>query len=216
MTQKIALVTGASRGFGAACAEAMAAAGYHVVALARTVGGLEELDDRIRAAGGSATLVPLDVTDDGGLQRLCLSVHDRWGGLDLWLHSAIFAAPLSPVGHIPEKDWEKSVKVNIHATQRLVAMVEPLLRARKGSAVLPVEDVAGQKFHACYGTAKAAQKAIWDSWAQESAQTGPVVRCFQARPMPTALRARFYPGEDRSKLVEPRQEAARLMQALAG
>ncbi|HBN30878.1 MAG TPA: oxidoreductase, partial [Rhodobacteraceae bacterium] len=89
MSPKIALITGASRGFGAAMAEGLAAAGYHVLALARTVGALEELDDRIQATGGSATLVPLDINDQAGLERLCLSIYERWGGLDLWLHSAI-------------------------------------------------------------------------------------------------------------------------------
>jgi len=215
MTEKTALITGASRGFGAAFGEAVAEQGVHVIALGRTVGALEDLDDRIRAKGGTATLVPLDITDEGGLQRLCLSIFERWGGLDIWLHSAIFAGPLSPVAHVPEKDWDKSVAINIHATQRLIALVEPLLKARKGTAILPVEDVAGQKFHAAYGAAKAAQKAIWDSWAAESAATGPKVRTFAARPMPTALRARFYPGEDRAKLHQPKDEAARLLAVLS-
>jgi len=216
MTEKVALVTGASRGFGAAAAEAMAAAGYHVIALARTVGGLEDLDDRITAAGGSTTLVPLDITDDAGLARMCLSIYERWGGVDLWLHTAIFAGPLSPAGHVPETDWDKTVATNIHATQRLVAMVDPLLRARKGTAILPVDPVAGQKFQAAYGAAKSAQRAIWDSWAAESTSTGPNVTTFAPNPMPTALRARFYPGEDRDRLTDPQIEAARLLASLDG
>ena len=214
MTDKIALITGASRGFGAASAEALAARGYHVIAVARTVGALEELDDRIQAKGGSATLVPLDITDKAGIERLCLSIHQRWGGVDLWLHSAIFAGPLSPVAHVPDKDWDKTVTTNIHTTQRLIAMVEPLLKARGGMAVLPIEDVSGHKFHAAYGAAKTAQRALWDSWAAESVNTGPKVATFAPKPMPTALRARFYPGEDRSKLTPPSDEAARMMALL--
>jgi len=214
MTEKIALVTGASRGFGAAVAEALAAKGVHVIALSRTVGALEELDDRIQAAGGSATLVPLDICDEEGLKRLCLSIHERWGGIDFWVHSAIFAGPLSPAGHIPLSDWDKTLAVNIRATQRLVEMVEPLLKAREGTAILPVDSVAGKKFFASYGAAKSAQKAIWDSWAAEAAKIGPDVRTFEPNPMPTALRARFFPGEDRSELADTKTEADRLVQSL--
>jgi NAD(P)-dependent dehydrogenase (short-subunit alcohol dehydrogenase family) len=218
--QKIALVTGASRGFGFAVAQALAAAGYHVIALARTVGGLEDLDDAIQAAGGQATLVPLDINDDGGLQRLCLSIFERWGGLDIWVHSAFFAGPLSPVEHIPEKDWEKSGATNIQATQRLIALIDPLLRTRPGSkAVLPVEQpspAAPRKFHAMYASAKAAQTTLWDVWAAENQSgAGPKALTFPANPMPTALRARFYPGEDRAPLHNPGDEAQRLLAILS-
>ena len=216
MSERIALITGASRGFGAAVAEALAAKGWHVVAVARTVGALEELDDRIKAAGGgSATLVPLDITDDDGLARMGAAVFERWGGADLWLHSAIAAAPLSPAAHVPAGDWDKVVAVNIRATQRLIAMIEPLLQAREGTAVLPVEpDVPGRKFMAAHGAAKAAQEAIWNSWARETARAAHDVIIFAPRPMPTALRARFYPGEDRAALTHPKEEAARLLASL--
>jgi len=180
------------------------------VALARTVGALEELDDRIQAIGATATLVPLDVTDQAGLERMCLSIFERWGGLDLWVHAAIFVGPLSPVGHIPDKDWDKTLGINIKATQRLIALIDPLLRTKGGTAILPVDDVAGHKFQAAYSAAKSAQKALWDSWAAESPATGPRVKTFAPKPMPTALRARFFPGEDRSGLSAPKAEAARL------
>ena len=215
MSERIALVTGASRGFGAAVAEALSKNGYHVIALARTVGGLEDLDDRIQAAGGSTTLVPLDITDEDGLQRLCLSIFERWGRIDLLVHSAIFAGPLSPAAHVPLSDWDKTLAVNIRATQRLVAMTESLLKAAgNGVAVLPIDNKAGDKFFASYGASKAAQQAIWDSWAQESAATGPEILRFAPNPMPTALRARFFPGEDRDALVHPSIEAARLVDFL--
>ncbi|MCA8867469.1 MAG: SDR family NAD(P)-dependent oxidoreductase [Rhodobacteraceae bacterium] len=217
MTDKIALVTGASRGFGAAVAEALAGAGYHVIAVARTVGALEELDDRIKAKGGSATLVPLDITDDVGLANLCRSVYERWGKVDLWLHSAIFACQLSPAAHVPVTDWDKSLAVNIRTTQRLITMVEPLLAAAgQARAVLPVEtDVAGRKFMAAHGASKAAQQAIWDSWAAESTTRPLEILSFAPNPMPTALRARFYPGEKRDTLADPNTEAKRLMDFLA-
>jgi len=215
MTDKIALVTGASRGFGFSVAEALGAAGWHVVALARTVGGLEDLDDQINRVGGSATLVPLDINNDEGLQRMCLSIFERWGHLDLLVHSAIYVGPLSPAGHIPEGDWEKMVNTNIHATGRLVNMVDPLLKAADdGLAILPTDDVAGQSFQAAYGACKAAQRAIWESWATETRRLPPRVRTFAPKPMPTALRGRFYPGEERAALSPTRTEAQRLMEML--
>ncbi|MFT6223287.1 MAG: NADP-dependent 3-hydroxy acid dehydrogenase YdfG, partial [Paracoccaceae bacterium] len=109
---KIALITGASRGLGAALAEALAGS-HHIIAVARTVGALEELDDRIKSAGGEATLAPMDITDAGAMQHLCKSIHERWGGIDLWAHCAIHAAPLAPAQFVDAKDWQKSVDVNI-------------------------------------------------------------------------------------------------------
>jgi len=213
--RKTALVTGASRGFGYAVAEALGAKGWHVIAVARTVGGLEELDDAITAAGGSATLVPLDLLDDDGLNRLGGSVFERFGGLDLFLHAAFFAGPLSPIAHMPHKDWDKTVSVNIRATGRLIASVEPLLRARHGRAILPVDaGPIGTKFFAAYGTAKAAQAALWSSWAAEAHTDIAAIETFQPAAMPTALRARFFPGEDRSKLTPTASEADRLLHSI--
>ena len=132
--EKTALITGASRGFGAAIAEALAPT-HHVIALARTTGALEELDDRIKAAGGAATLVPLDVADEDGVKRMCAAIYERWGGLDLWVHSVVHAAPLSPVSHIDARDWEKSVLGNINTARQLIANIDPLLAPRSGTAV---------------------------------------------------------------------------------
>lgn len=212
--QKIALVTGASRGLGAAVSEALASDGYHVIAVARTTGALEELDDRIQAKGGSATLVPLDITNEDAVKRMCISIHDRWGGLDLWVHSAIHAAPLSPAGHIADKDWEKTIAVNVTATGRLITNIESLLLAKSGTAVHIDDPIDGQKFFANYGASKAAQRALFQSWAAETVKTGPNVISFLPNPMPTACRARFYPGEDRDALFHPNEEAARLLKQL--
>ncbi|RYH11248.1 SDR family oxidoreductase [Tropicimonas sp. IMCC6043] len=207
---RLALVTGASRGLGAAMAEALAPE-YHILAVARTVGALEELDDRIQAKDGAATLAPLDVTDDGAMQHLCRSVHERWGGLDLWLHTAIHAAPLTPAQMIDQKDWERSVAVNVDATRRLIVYVAPLLAAREGArAVFLEDDRAGQPFFGSYGATKAAQMALVRSWAAESRRHGPEVRLLQPQPVHTALRARFFPGEERERLVSTRAEGARL------
>jgi len=214
MTQppKLALITGASRGLGAAVAEALATRGTHVIALARTTGALEELDDRIQAAGGQATLVPLDITDEGGVQRLCLSIHERWGGLDLWVHTAIHAAPLAPVPFIDEKDWDKSIAQNIRATGRLIANIEPLLNAKKGTAIYVDDPIQGQKFYGSYGATKAAQKALFGSWAAEATAT--TIKTFTPDPMPTAVRARFHPGEDRAALATPQSQAKALLATL--
>ena len=217
MTQKIALVTGASRGLGAAMAEELALQGWHVVAVARTTGGLEEVDDRAKAANaiGGLTLAPMDITNDDAMRHLCRSVFDRWGGIDLWVHSAIHAAPLAPAGHIDVKDWDKSVAINLRATGTLIPMVEPLLRARPGGTAVFLEDPrAGEKFFGAYGATKTGQITLAQSWAAETAKTGPKIVIARPAPRPTATRARFFPGEDRSPLRAPREEARRILSEL--
>lgn len=218
MTQNIALITGASRGLGAALAEQLASKGWHVVAVARTTGGLEELDDRVKALGlpgaGGITLAPMDITNDDAMRHLCLSIYERWGRLTLWAHTAIHAAPLAPAGSLDVKDWDKSLTINARATGTLIPMVEPLLRAGNGQALFFDDPRAGQKFFGAYGASKAAQLALARSWAAENIKIGPQVRILVPAPMPTATRARFFPGEDRAPLSHPRDEAARLLAEL--
>jgi hypothetical protein len=217
MTQKIALVTGASRGLGAAMAAHLAVQGWHVVAVARTTGGLEEVDDRAKAANasGGLTLAPMDITNDDAMRHLCRSIFDRWGGIDLWVHAAIHAAPMAPAGHIDVKDWDKSVAINLRATGTLIPMVEPLLRTRPGGTALFLDDPrAGQTFFGAYGATKAGQIALAHSWAAETVKTGPNVRIVTPAPMATATRARFFPGEDRSPLALPQAEAKRILENL--
>lgn len=209
---KTALITGASRGLGAALAKALAPT-HHIIAVGKTVGALEELDDAIQAAGGQATLAPMDITVDEAMQQLCRGIFDRWGSLDLWLHTAIHAAPLAPAGHIGPKDLAKSMTVNIEATSRLIAYVSPLL-GQTGKAVFFDDPRGGEQFFGAYGATKTAQIALARSWAAESAKTGPQVQILTPAPMPTATRARFYPGEDRNALATPADEAARLLPAI--
>jgi NAD(P)-dependent dehydrogenase (short-subunit alcohol dehydrogenase family) len=209
---KLALITGASRGLGFALAEALAPA-YHILAVARTVGGLEELDDRIQAQGGSATLAPLDVTDRDAMAHLCRSIHDRWGALDLWLHTAIHAAPLAPAGHIDARDWERSVATNVSAMGHLIPYIAPLL-GEAGTALFFDDPHGGEKFYGAYGATKTAQIALARSWAAESAKTGPRVQILTPQPMATHTRARFHPGENRAALATPAQEAPRLLATL--
>lgn len=218
MTQRIALITGASRGLGAALAEQLCARGWHVVAVARTVGGLEELDDRVKTLGlpgaGELTLAPMDVTNDDAMRHLCLSIHQRWGKLNLWVHPAVHVAPLAPAGSMDTKDWDKSIATNTRATGSLIPMIEPLLRAGDGTALFLDDPRGGQKFFGAYGATKAAQIALARSWAAENAKIGPRVLIETPAPMPTATRARFFPGEDRTPLTHPRDEASRLINLL--
>ncbi len=192
-------------------AEALAA-DHHVVAVARTTGALEELDDRIRAKGGKATLAPMDVNLVEAMAQLCRSIFDRWGHVDIWVHAAIHAAPLSPTAHMDADDWDKSVATNVTATGKLIPMVEPLLAlAPAGRAVFFDDPRAGQKFFGAYGATKAAQIALARSWQAEAAANGVQVHVLSPAPMPTATRARFFPGEDRGALSPTQVEAARLV-----
>lgn len=212
MTQKIALITGASRGLGYALAEALSAT-HHIVAVARTVGALEELDDAIQAKGGQATLAPMDITKPDAMAQLCRSIYDRWGSIDLWAHTAIHAAPLAPANHMDAKDWDKSLSINVAALGHLIPYVSPLL-GTDGRAVFFDDARGGEKFFAHYGTTKAAQIALARSWQAETAKIGPQVHILTPQPMSTACRARFFPGEDRAALAHPRDEAARLLTQL--
>ncbi|MDO5369765.1 SDR family oxidoreductase [Paracoccus sp. (in: a-proteobacteria)] len=213
--QKLAIVTGASRGLGAALAERLGARGYHVVAVGRTTGALEELDDRIRAVGGAATLAPMDITQPAAMIQLVQAVLDRWGGCDLWAHAAIHAAPLGPAPHVDPKDMDRSVSTNITATHGLSVLIEPLLRARNGTALFFDDPRGGEPFFGAYGATKAAQIAFARSWQAENQRIGPRVVIATPKPMPTAIRGRFFPGEDRSALTPCRAEADRILSELA-
>ena len=209
---KLALITGASRGLGAALAEALAPT-HHIVAVAKTTGALEELDDRIKAKGGSATLAPMDITNADAMATLCRGIYDRWGSLTLWCHTAIHAAPLAPAAHVDAKDMGKSVATNVTATATLIPMVAPLL-GEEGQAVFFDDPRAGEKFFGAYGATKAAQIALAKSWQAESESTGPKVQILTPPPMPTATRARFYPGEDRESLTSIKGAAKQIFAEL--
>jgi NAD(P)-dependent dehydrogenase (short-subunit alcohol dehydrogenase family) len=205
----VALVLGASRGLGAALALALAPT-HHIVAVGRTTGALEELDDRIKVIGGQATLAPMDITVEAAMAQLCRSIHDRWGKLDIWAHCAVHAAPLSPAPHIAWKDWQKSMQVNAESLGRLIPFIAPLL-GDQGKALFFDDPHAGERFFGSYGASKAAQIALVRSWAAEAEKIGPKVQVLTPNPMPTATRARFFPGEDRTPLADPATEAVRLL-----
>jgi len=152
----------------------------------------------------------MDVTHLDAMAQLCRSIHDRWGALDIWVHTAVHAAPLTPATWLDQKDWERSVAVNVTTTGYLIPFIAPLL-GENGRALFFEDDHAGRKFYGSYGATKAAQIALARSWQAETVRTGPKVHILQPGPMPTAVRARFHPGENSTGLADPAAEAARLL-----
>jgi NAD(P)-dependent dehydrogenase (short-subunit alcohol dehydrogenase family) len=210
LASRIALVTGASRGIGHATALALAKAGAHVVAVARTQGGLEELDDAITAAGGSATLVPLNLTDSDGIARLGAALHERHGKLDILVGNAGIAGPSSPLGHIDLKPWTDVIAVNVTANFQLIRCMEPLLRqSDAGRAVFITSGVATKAtaYLGPYAASKAALDTMVRVWAAEIAITPIRVNLFSPGPIRTRMRAQVFPGEDPMTLEPPEQVA---------
>jgi len=207
LSGKIALVTGASRGIGRATALALAQAGAHVVAVARTQGGLEELDDEIKAATGqSATLAPMDITEGDGLDQLGLALHQRFGRLDVLVHAAAILGPMTPVAHIEPKHWDRVVAVNLTAAYRLIRTTEPLLRASEaGRAIFLTTGRAARPkaFWGPYGVTKAGMEHLVRTWADELEQTKVRAVLLDPGVMRTAMRAEAMPGEDPMTLPEP-------------
>jgi NAD(P)-dependent dehydrogenase (short-subunit alcohol dehydrogenase family) len=211
----IALVTGASRGIGAATALSLARAGAHVIALARTVGGLEELDDRIRAVGGSATLVPLDLKDFAGIDRLGGALHERYRRLDILIGNAGILGPLSPLGHVDPNAWDEVMAVNVTANFRLIRSMDPLLRlARAGRAVFISSGVAAtaRAYWGPYAVSKAALEVLARIYASETSTTAVRVNLFNPGPIRTRMRAQAMPGEDPATLDAPEQVAEKIVE----
>lgn len=205
---KIALVTGASRGIGAALALLLAEAGAHIVAVARTVGGLEELDDNIRQAGSTATLVPLDVMDSDGIARLALALNERYGQLDVLVGNAGVLGPLSPLGHVQPKDWDNIFAVNVTANWQLIRCMDPLLqRAEAGRAVFLTSGVAhyGRAYWGPYAASKAALEVLVRTYASETATTNVRANLFTPGPTRTRMYLGAFPGVDPETLPTPEQ-----------
>ncbi|MBS0529944.1 MAG: SDR family oxidoreductase [Proteobacteria bacterium] len=210
LASRIALVTGASRGIGYATARALAKAGAHVIAVARTQGGLEELDDDIRRDGGSATLVPLSVTDFEGIARLGAALNERHGKLDILIGNAGLAGTASPLGHTDPKFWDGMIAVNVSANFQLIRCMEPLLQqSDAGRAVFVTSGVASKAtaYLGPYAASKAALDALVRVWANETATTPIRVNLFSPGPIRTRMRAIVFPGEDPTTLDTPAQVA---------
>ena len=215
LSGRIALVTGASRGIGAATARALAGAGAHVVAVARTVGGLEELDDAIRVKGGSATLVPLDMADANGIARLGAALGERYGRLDIMVGNAGLIGSFSPLDHITPRDWDEVMSVNVTANWRLIGAMDALLRrSDAGRAVFITSGAAHnlRAYRGLYSVSKAALEALARTYAAETAATAVCVNLFNPGPTRTRMRAQVMPGEDPATLPPPEAVAEKILE----
>lgn len=214
LKDRLALVTGASRGIGYFLALELAKRGAHVIAVARTVGGLEELDDNIQKLGGSATLVPLDITDMEGIDRLGGSIYERWGKLDILAANAAVLGTISPIGHFEAKTFDKVMSVNVSSTWRIIRSVDPLLRkSDAGRAILMSSGVANtaRAFWAPYAASKAAVEVMGRSWAEETKNMDLKVNMVDPGATRTAMRAQAMPGEDPETLPTPQSVAERIV-----
>lgn len=211
---RVALVTGASRGLGASAAIALAREGAHIIATARTEGGLTELDDAIKAVGGSATLVPVDIKDFPAIDRLGAAIYERWKKLDILVGNAGVLGKLTPVSHVDPKLWDEVMAVNVTANYRLIRSMDPLLRqSDAGRAVFMTSGLA----HKCwaywgpYSISKAALEAMVKTYAAEIATTRVRANCFSPGATRTGMRASAMPGEDPMSLPHPDEVAAQVI-----
>ncbi len=209
-----AVVTGASRGIGYEIAKSLAGAGAHIIAVARTVGGLEDLDDDINALGGSATLVPVDLGDFEAIDRLGATIYERWGSLDILVGNAGLLGTLSPVGHIDPKVWDDVMAINLTANWRLIRSFDPLLRQSDAGRAVFVSSGAAHKclpFWGGYSVSKAALEALIRTYAAENANTTLRVNMVNPGPLRTHMRAQAMPGEDPMTLKTPADLAPKVL-----
>ncbi|HEX8063207.1 MAG TPA: SDR family NAD(P)-dependent oxidoreductase [Allosphingosinicella sp.] len=207
LTGRIALVTGASRGIGAAAAEALAAAGAHVVLIARTAADLERAEERIHQAGGTATIAPLDLIETDSIARLAAAVADRWGRLDILMLNAATLGSLTPVAQIDGKEFNRVLTLNVLASQALIAGFDPLLRKSEAGRLLAVTSSVGRNprpYWGAYGASKAALETLALAYAEEVRNLSPVrVAIVDPGATATTMRARAYPGEDPATIKAP-------------
>lgn len=214
LSGRTAVVTGASRGIGYFIARDLAAAGAHVIAVARTVGGLEELDDEIKAAGGEATLVPLDLKDMAGIDRLGGAIHDRWGKLDIMVANAGVLGVIAPLGHVQSKVFDEVMNINVTATWRLIRSLDPLLKmSDAGRGIVLSSGVAhsARAYWGPYAASKAAIEVLVRCWADETKNSPLRVNSVNPGATRTAMRAQAMPGENPETLPHPSEIAARIV-----
>jgi len=217
---KLALVTGASRGIGAATAEALAAAGAHVILTARTASALEEVEDRIHASGGSATIAPMDLTETDHVNKLSEAVAERWGSLDVMVLNAAMLGSLSPVEHLDAKELTRVFALNVHANQALIAAFDPLLRRADKADVVGITSSVGSEpraFWGGYGASKAAFEALLGAYADETAHAGNLrVQIVDPGATRTRMRQLAFPGEEPEQLKGPEVVAVAILERLLG
>ena len=217
---KLALVTGASRGIGAATAEALAADGAHVILTARTAPALEEVEGRIHAAGGSATIAPMDLTETEHIKKLAEAVAERWGSLDIMVLNAGMLGSLSPVEHLDPKELTRVFALNVHANQALIAAFDPLLRRADKADVVGITSSVGSEpraFWGGYGASKAAFETLLGAYADETAHAGKLrVQIIDPGATRTRMRQLAFPGEEPESLKGPEVAAAAIVERLKG
>jgi NAD(P)-dependent dehydrogenase (short-subunit alcohol dehydrogenase family) len=220
LSGKLALVTGASRGIGAATAEALAAAGAHVILVARGSSALEEVEERIHGAGGSATIAPLDLTDGESIGKLAGAVAERWQALDVLVLNAAMLGSLTPVQDIDPKEYSRLLSLNLLANQALIAAFDPLLRQSERADVVALTSSVGAEpraFWGAYGSSKAALETLLGSYADETAHSGRIrVHIVDPGATRTRMRALAFPGEEPNSVKPPEAVANAIVQRLTG
>jgi NAD(P)-dependent dehydrogenase (short-subunit alcohol dehydrogenase family) len=214
LKDRIALITGASSGIGRAAALAFAREGAHVLLLARTLKALEEVDDRVRAEGGKATLIPLDLADGKAIDALGPSLYERFGRLDVLVGNAAILGRLSPLTHVPAEHWERTFAINVTANWRLIRTLDPLLRrSESGRVIFVTSGVArsARAYWAPYSVSKAALEALAKTYANETTDSAIKVNLIDPGATATRMRAEAYPGEDRATLRTPEEVAERFV-----
>jgi NAD(P)-dependent dehydrogenase (short-subunit alcohol dehydrogenase family) len=215
---RLALVTGASRGIGAATAEALAAAGAHVILVARTAAALEEVEDRIHSAGGTATIAPLDLTDGEGIGKLAGAVAERWEKLEILVLNAAMLGSLTPVQDIDPKEYSRLLSLNLLANQALIAAFDPLLRKAEKADVVALTSSVGSEpraFWGAYGSSKAALETLLGAYADETAYTGRIrVHIIDPGSTRTRMRALAFPGEEPESVKPPEVVASAILERL--
>lgn len=217
---KLALVTGASRGIGAATAEALALAGAHVILVARTAKALEEVEERIHAGGGSATIAPLDLTDSAGIAKLATAIAERWSVLDVLVLNAAMLGSLTPVEHIDSAEFGRLLQLNLVANQALIAAFDPLLRRAEKVDVVAVTSSVGAKpraFWGAYGASKAALETLLGAYADENEHGGKLrIHIVDPGATRTRMRQLAFPGEEPETVKPPETVAVAIVDRLLG
>ncbi|MFL6724848.1 MAG: SDR family NAD(P)-dependent oxidoreductase [Sphingomicrobium sp.] len=217
---KLALITGASRGIGAATAETLAAAGAHVILTARGASALEQVEERIHQAGGTATIAPMDLTDSDNINKLAQAVAERWGSLDILILNAAMLGSLSPVEHLDPKELEKVFKINVFANQAMLATFDPLLRRADKADIIGITSSVGQHpraFWGGYGSSKAAFETLLGAYADETAYAGKLrVQIVDPGATRTRMRQLAFPGEEPESVKPPEAVASAILERLQG
>ena len=214
---KIALVTGSSRGFGYSVALKLAQEGADLIITSRTTGALEELSEKILNYGGKVTVAPLDLRNQLHTQLFCKNIYEKFGKIDLFIHSAFLAIPMAPIETISEKDVLKYFEANTFLTQRIIKLIHPLLKKQKDSIAVFISDntkKTNKKFLGIHNAIQAANKEIVMSYSEETLRIGPKVLLFEPLPMPTKTRSIMFPGENKKKLSSCKDEANKLIKLL--